>query len=361
MKNQDFFNALGDLEQLNGVSGEEYIATLETAITSAYKKICEGAGKIKVELNPEKKEIKVYNCRNVVEEITDPETEILLEDAKKIKKTIKVGDVLKEEINTKDFGRIPAGNIRQMTTQKLREIERQNTVSEFEDKEGELMACTVRRIEKGKDGDIVYVELSGQMEGIMVPKDQVPTEKYEVNQRLNVFVKRVKTFGKNSQVIVSRSSTGLVKRLFENEVPEIKQGLVIIKNIAREAGQRTKIAIYSEDPNVDAIGACVGNKGARVNAIVEELGGEKIDIIPWSENPLEFIANAISPAKAIKVMELDGENNARVIVPDDKLSLAIGRKGQNARLAVRLTNWKIDVKSESDALSEGDFADSDAE
>ena len=226
-----------------------------------------------------------------------------------------------------------------------------NTVSEFEDKEGELMTCTVRRIEDGN----VFVEIGGsQLEGVMSEKDQIPGEKYEVNQKINVFVKKVKNAGKLARVMVSRSSVGLVKRLFENEVPEIKQGIVEIKGVARDAGQRTKIAIYSNDPSVDALGACVGNKGARVNAIVAELGGEKIDIIPWSENPLEFIAKALSPAKVIKVIELDGENSARAIVPDDKLSLAIGRSGQNARLAVKLTGWKIDVKSESAAIAEGD-------
>ena len=211
------------------------------------------------------------------------------------------------------------------------------------------MVCTVRRIEDGN----VYVEIGGnQIEGVLMPKDQVPGEKYELNQRLNVYVKKVKNNGKAAQIVVSRTAGGLVKRLFENEVPEIKQGVVEIKGIAREPGQRTKIAIYSDDPAVDAVGACVGNKGARVNAIVAELGGEKIDIIPWSENPLEFIAKALSPAKVIKVIQLDGDNSARAIVPDDKLSLAIGRNGQNARLAVRLTGWKIDVKSESSAIEE---------
>ena len=210
------------------------------------------------------------------------------------------------------------------------------------------MACTVRRIEDGN----VYVEIGGnQIEGVLLPKDQVPGEKYELNQKLNVYVKRVKNSGKMAQIVVSRTATGLVKRLFENEVPEIKQGLVVVKGIARDAGQRTKIAITSEDPMIDAVGACVGNKGARVNAIVAELGGEKIDIIQWSENPLEYISRALSPARVIKVVET-GEESAVAIVPDDKLSLAIGRSGQNARLAVRLTGWKIDVKSESTAISE---------
>ena len=210
------------------------------------------------------------------------------------------------------------------------------------------MTCTVRSIEAGN----VYVEIGGnQIEGVLMPKDQVPGEKYEVNQKLNVYVKKVKNIGRSAQILVSRTAGGLVKRLFENEVPEIKQGVVTIKSIAREPGQRTKIAIYSEDPAVDAVGACVGNKGARVNAIVAELGGEKIDIVQWSENPLEYISKALSPARVIKVVQT-GEESAMAVVPDDKLSLAIGRSGQNARLAVRLTGWKIDVKSESAALAE---------
>ncbi len=185
----------------------------------------------------------------------------------------------------------------------------------------------------------------------MLPQDQVPSEKYEINDKITVYVKRIRQIGKNTQILVSRTATGLVKRFFENEVPEIKQGIVEIKSISREAGQRSKIAIFSEDPQVDAVGACVGNKGMRVNAVIEQLGGEKIDIIPWSEDPLEFIAKALAPAKVLRVTALD-EKSARVVVPDDKLSLAIGRDGQNARLAARLTGWKIDVKSESKAMEE---------
>ena len=186
----------------------------------------------------------------------------------------------------------------------------------------------------------------------MLPQDQVPTERYNVNDKLKVYVKKVRNNGKNAQILVSRTSPGLVRRLFENEVPEIKQGVVEIKAIAREPGQRTKIAIYSADPNVDPVGACVGMRGARVNAIVSELNGEKIDIILWSEDPLEYISKALSPAKVLKVSAIEGEKVARVVVPDDKLSLAIGRDGQNARLAARLTGWKIDVKSESKANAE---------
>ncbi len=348
MINQDFFLALEDLEREKGISQAEFISALENALVIAYKKSTGTAGGVEVRLNPEKKSIKIYSVRAVVEEVVDPEKEISVEEAQEIKKSYKAGDTVSVEIISKNFGRIAAQTAKQILMQKLREIERENTVSEFEDKEGELMACTVRRIEDGN----VYVEIGGnQIEGVLMPKDQVPGEKYELNQKLNVYVKRVKNVGKMAQIVVSRTATGLVKRLFENEVPEIKQGVVLVKSIARDAGQRTKIAIASDDPMVDAVGSCVGNKGARVNAIVAQLGGEKIDIIPWSENPLEYISSALSPARVIKVVQT-GENSAVAVVPDDKLSLAIGRSGQNARLAVRLTGWKIDVKSESVALAE---------
>ncbi|MBQ3493399.1 MAG: transcription termination/antitermination protein NusA [Clostridia bacterium] len=346
--NQDFFLALEDLEREKGISQAEFLTALENALVIAYKKSTGTAGGVEVRINPEKKSIKIYSTRSVVAEVVDPEKEISVEEAQEIKKSSKAGDVLSTEIQTKNFGRIAAQTAKQILMQKLREIERENTVSEFEDKEGELMACTVRRIEDGN----VYVEIGGnQIEGVLMPKDQVPGEKYELNQKLNVYVKRVKNSGKTAQIVVSRTATGLVKRLFENEVPEIKQGVVLVKGIARDAGQRTKIAIVSEDAMVDAVGACVGNKGARVNAIVSELGGEKIDIIQWSENPLEYISRALSPARVIKVIQT-GDESAMAIVPDDKLSLAIGRSGQNARLAVRLTGWKIDVKSESNAIAE---------
>ncbi|MGN0818647.1 MAG: transcription termination factor NusA, partial [Candidatus Coproplasma sp.] len=289
----------------------------------------------------------------VVEEVEDRETQISLEDAQQIKKSYKVGDVVKEKFVPKNFSRIAAQTAKQVILQKLHETERDAAMSEFSDKEGELLVGVIRKI----DAKNVYVELGkGQVEGLMLPSDQVPGEKYNVNDKIKVFVKRVKSGFKGAQVLVSRSSAGLVRKLFEEEVPEIKQGTVVIKEISREAGARTKMAIWSEDPRVDAIGACVGNKGARVNAVVEELNGEKIDIIPWSENPLEFIAKALSPAKVISVTQLEGEKSAMAVVPNDKLSLAIGKDGQNARLAVRLTGWKIDVKSESAAANLGIFA-----
>ena len=351
MVNKDFFAALADLEKEKGIPQEVFIEALKNALVSARKKqSANGTGEVEMKLVPEKGTIEFYTVRTVVEEVADRDVEISLEEARAIKKSYKLGDKVVEKFAPKDFTRIAAQTAKQVILQKLHETERDAAMNEFSDKEGELVVGRVRKI----DLKNVYVELGkGQVEGLMLPSDQVPGETYNVNDKIKVFVKRVKSGFKGAQVLVSRSSAGLVRKLFEEEVPEIKQGTVIVKEVSREAGARTKIAIYSEDPRVDAIGACVGNKGARVNAIVEELHGEKIDIIPWSENPLEFIAKALSPAKVISVTQLDGENTAMAVVPDDKLSLAIGRDGQNARLAVRLTGWKIDVKSESAAAKLG--------
>jgi len=351
MINKDFFAALADLEKEKGIPQEVFLDALRNALLSACKKQAAGAiGEVDLKLNPEKGSIEFFTTRTVVEEVVDKDIEISIEDAHEIKKSYKVGDKVVEKLVPKEFSRIAAQTAKQVILQKLHETERDAAMSEFSDKEGELVVGKIRKI----DLKNVYVELGkGQVEGLMLPSDQVPGETYNVNDTIKVFVKRVKSGFKGAQVLVSRSSAGLVRKLFEEEVPEIKQGTVIIKEVSREAGARTKIAIYSEDPRVDAIGACVGNKGARVNAIVEELHGEKIDIIPWSENPLEFIAKALSPAKVISVTQLDAENTAMAVVPDDKLSLAIGREGQNARLAVRLTGWKIDVKSESAAAKLG--------
>ena len=349
MINKDFFLALEDLENEKGISQEVFIEALKNALVIAYKRNSGIAGDIEVKLDPEKTRIQIFSLRNVVEEVTDKDREISVEEAREIKKSCKAGDVLREEISPKDFGRIAAQTAKQVIMQKLRETERDNTITQFSDKENEIMNCIVRRIED----KTVFMEIGkGDIEGVLLPSDQTPGEKYEINQKLKVFVKRVRNNGRNAQIMVSRTAAGLVQRLFENEVPEIRQGVVEIKAISREAGQRTKIAICTKDANVDPVGACVGNKGARVNAIVQELNGEKIDIIVWSEDPLEFIANALSPAKVIRVSAVEGEKVATVVVPDDKLSLAIGRDGQNARLAARLTGWKIDVKSESKMMAE---------
>ena len=348
MVNKDFFAALEELCVSKGIDRQAFLDTLQNALTSAYKKYAGDATDVVIKYNEEKCAIKFYACKQIVEEVVDPAKEITLEDAKLLKKSYKLGDTYEKEFIPKEFGRIAAQTAKQVVMQKIREAERANSIQEFEDKENEIHSAIVRRIENGN----VYLELSGgQLEGVMRPQDQLATEKYEINDKLIVYVKKIRTVGRNTQVLVSRTAPGLVTRFFENEVPEIRQGIVVIKAVAREAGQRSKIAIYSEDTQIDALGACVGNKGMRVNAVIEQLGGEKIDIIPWSENPLEFIAKALAPAKVLRVTAID-EKSARVVVPDDKLSLAIGKDGQNARLAARLTGWKIDVKSESKAMEE---------
>ena len=350
MSKEDFFSAIEDLEEERGISAESLIETIENALVSAYRKNTgDQVANVKIRLNPEKGTVRYYVVKKIVSEVTDPTSEISLEEAREHKKSYKEGDDFETEFVPLKFGRIAAQTAKQVIMQKLREAERDSTLAEFEDKENDIQNCIVRRI----DGGNVFVEIGGgQIEGVMLPQDQVPTERYNVNDKLKVYVKKIRNNGKNAQILVSRTSAGLVRRLFENEVPEIKQGIVEIKAVSREPGQRTKISICSNDPNVDPVGACVGMRGARVNAIVSELNGEKIDIILWSEDPLEYISKALSPAKVLKVTAIEGEKVAKVIVPDDKLSLAIGRDGQNARLAARLTGWKIDVKSESKAAAE---------
>ena len=351
MTNKDFFLALDDLEREKGIPKEVFLEALENALVSACKKQYAGTvGAVEIKLNPDKGTLDFYTVKTVVDEVADREKEISLEDARAIKKSYQVGDKVTEKFVPKDFSRIAAQTAKQVILQKIHETERDAAMSEFADKEGELLVGVVRK----KDAKNIYLDLGkGQIEGVLLPSDQVPGEEYNVNDKVKVFVKKVKSGYNGAQVLVSRTSPGLVRKLFEEEVPEIKQGTVEIKEVSREAGSRTKMAIYSNDPRVDAIGACVGNKGARVNAVVAELGGDKIDIIPWSEDPLEFIAKALSPAKVLSVTQLDGEKTAMAVVPDDKLSLAIGKDGQNARLAVRLTGWKIDVKSRSAAEKMG--------
>ena len=346
MVNKDFFVALDDLEREKRIDKEFFISALETALTSAYKKNFGTASSAMVKLNPEKNTIKVYSYRTVVDEVVDEDKEISLADAKAIKKSYKVGDIVSEEVTPKDFGRIAAQIAKQVVMQKLREAEHQVAMDELSEKQNELVTGVIRRI----DNDIVYIDIpSSSLEGVMQASDQIPNENYAVGDRIKVYVKNIRDNATSSFIQVSRSNIGFVKKLFELEVPEIKSGEIVIKNIAREAGFRTKISVYSENPNLDIVGACVGNKGMRINNIVSELNGEKIDIIEYSDNPLEYIARALSPAKVLTVYNIEGNNNARAVVPDDKLSLAIGRAGQNVRLAVRLTGWKIDVRSESSA------------
>lgn len=344
MINKDLFAALDELEANKGIKKEFFLETLEAALAAAYKKNYGEARSIEVKITPEKNKIEFFAYKTVVETVEDPDTQVSLEDAQQLKKSIKLGDALKEEITPKDFGRIAAGTAKQVIVQKLREAERSMAFGELENKVDSIINGVVRRVE----GDAVYVELSGTtIEGIMMTSDQIPNEKYAVGARIKVYVKKLREGFNGVQAIVSRAVPNFVKKLFEAEVPEIASGVVEIKGVVREAGYRTKIAIASNDADVDALGACVGNRGARVNAIVAELNGEKVDIIIWSDDPFEYIARALSPAKVLSV-EIDEILKAsKVIVPDDKLSLAIGKAGQNVRLAAKLTGWKIDVKSES--------------
>ena len=346
MVNKDFFVALDDLEKERGIDKAVFISTLETALTSAYKKNFGEAMSASVKLNPENNSIKVYSYKTVVEEVVDPDKEISLEEAKTIKKSYKVDDVIMQEVTPKNFGRIAAQIAKQVVLQKLREVEQENAMSELSEKQNELVTGLIKRIEN----NVVYVEIPGSsLECVLQEKDQIPGENYAIGDRIKVYVKNLKDFKEYAKtfVQVSRSHPGFVKKLFELEVPEIKSGDIEIKNIAREAGYRSKVAIVCHNPNLDALGACVGNKGMRIANIISELNGEKIDIVEYSDNPLEYIARALSPAKVLTVYALEGQNYARAVVPDDKLSLAIGRAGQNVRLAVKLTGWKIDVKSES--------------
>lgn len=349
MINKDFFLALDELEMQKKINKESFIEALEAALTSAYKKSYGEAKHALVKLIPEKNTIRVYSYKTIVEEVVDPDKEISLEDARKIKKSYNLGDNVVEEESTKDFGRIAAQTAKQVVMQKLKEMERQIATSELAEKEDELLTTVVKRIDNG----VVYVQITGShSEGVMLESDQIPGEKFHEGDRIKVYVKKIKDSFRGPQIQVSRSNIGFVRKLFELEVPEIASGEVIIKNIARDPGNRTKVAVYSEKANVDAVGACVGNRGVRINTIVSELNGEKIDLVLYSEDILEYIARALSPAKIISVETNESLKASRVIVPDDKLSLAIGRNGQNVRLAARLTGWKIDVKPESKVAKE---------
>lgn len=350
MINKDFFQALEDLEREKNINPEQFIASLESALTSAYKKVYGEAKSAMVKLNPEKATIKIYSYKTVVEQVEDSDKQISLEDAKQIKKSYVVGDVVTQEVSTKEFGRIAAQTAKQVVMQKLKELEREQALSEISEKEDELITTIVKRVEN----KTVYVQLAGSnMEGVMLENDQIPGEHYSVGQRIKVYVKKIKDSYKGPQIQVSRANNGFVKKLFEIEIPEVASGDVEIKNIARDAGNRCKVSILSTKPHIDALGACVGNRGVRINTIMGELNGEKIDLVPYTEDPLEYIAKALSPAEVISVEINESLKASQVIVPDDKLSLAIGKQGQNVRLAARLTGWKIDVKPSSKVTEQG--------
>ncbi len=352
--NAAFIEALNALEKDRGISKEVLVGAIEAALISAYKRNYGTSANVRAEVDAETGDIQIFASKTVVETIENPHNEILLKDAKKVNGLYEVGDVLEEEVKTKDFGRIAAQTAKQVVVQRIREAERGNIYEEYVEKENEVLTAIVQRVEKSG----AYVEL-GKTDGFLAASEMIPGETYENNQRLKVYVLEVRRDNKGPQVLVSRTHPGLVKRLFELEVPEIQSGVVQIKSIAREAGFRTKVAVHSNDFQVDAVGACVGQRGARVERIVNELHNEKIDIIEWDSDSAVYIAKALSPAKVLMVYINEEEKAAKVIVPDAQLSLAIGKEGQNARLAAKLTGWKIDIKSQSQAEQAMDsvFAD----
>ncbi len=344
MVSKEFFAALDALEQEKNIKREYFIEALEAGLTAAYKKTYGEAKSAEVKLFPEKNMIKIYSYKTVVEEVTDPDKEISLADAKAIKKSYAIGDVVMQEENPKEFGRIPSQTVKHVIMQKLKEATRAQELSILSDKEGTLISAIIMREENGT----YYLNMGGMdAEGVLSEKEVIPGEKLNVGSRIKVYVRRIVESSRGTQIQVSRTNVNFVRRLFELEVPEIQNGDVIIHSISREPGYRTKIAVSSTTPQCDPVGACVGNKGTRVNSIVNELSGEKVDIIPYSEDPSVFIANALSPAKVISVTIDELSKSSVVIVPDDKLSLAIGKDGLNVRLAVKLTGWKMDVKSQS--------------
>ncbi len=342
----EFLNALDEIEKERGIGKDVLIEAIEAALAAAYKRNYGSTQNVRVNISRDSGEIKVYNLRNVVETVEDPETEISLEEAKLVSARLQVGDVMEREVSTADFGRIAAQTAKQVIVQRIREAERGVIYDEFSEMQDELMTGIVRRVERNN----VYLGI-GRSEGYLPPSEQARGERYMVNDRLRVYIVEVKRTNRGPQIIVSRSHPGLIKRLFENEVPEIKSGIVEIKGISREAGYRTKMAVYSRDDDVDPVGACVGQRGSRVEHVVAELGNERIDIVPWSEDPAEFIANSLSPARVSMVRLNERDKIARIIVADNQLSLAIGREGQNARLAAKLTGWKIDIKSQSQLMA----------
>ncbi len=340
---KELVSAMDELEKERGIKKEYLIESLETALVTAYKKNFDSVDNVKVNINGETGEVHVYSVMEVVEKVEDPLLEISLEKAKKINPKVKIGETVDIEIIPKDFGRIAAQTAKQVVVQKIREVERELIYNEYSDKKGEIVSGIVQKADTGT----LVIDL-GKLEGVMPLKEQIPTEHYKVNDKIKGYVLSVEKGNKgNPQVIISRSHPNFVKRLFELEIPEIYEGLIEIKSVSREAGYRSKVAVYSKNENIDPVGSCVGQKGVRIQNIINELNGEKIDVIEWSEDPSIYIAASLLPAQVMAVDVKEDEKFAQVIVPDDQLSLAIGKSGQNARLAARLTNWKIDIKSES--------------
>lgn len=336
--------AMEELEKESGIQKEYLLESIETALVTAYKKNfeCEDEN-VKITMDKETGEIHVYMQKEIVKEVENEKAQMTLEEAKAIDKKYKLGDIYEKELVPKNFGRIAAGTAKQVIIQKIREASREYLYNEFNDRIGEIVSGIVQKA----DGGAVVVDL-GRLEGIMTRKEQIPTEHYHVNDKIRACVIDVERGLKGStQVIISRAHNDFVRKLFELEIPEIYEGLIEIKSVSRDAGNRCKVAVYSQNPNIDPVGSCVGQKGMRIQNIIDELNGEKIDVIEWNEDPAIYISSALLPAQVMAVDIKEEEHFAQVIVPDDQLSLAIGKAGQNARLAAKLTSWKIDIKSES--------------
>ena len=336
--------ALDELEKEKGIKKEYVLESIEAALVTAYKRNFDvNSDNVKITLNKETGETHVYEELEVVENVEDDKTQISLEDARKLDSKLEIGDTVHKELMPKNFGRIAAQTAKQVIVQRIREASREIIFNEFSEKKGEIVSGLVQKVDK----NIVVLDL-GKIEGIMPLKEQIPTETYHVNQKLRACVASVEKGIKGStQIIVSRANNDFLRKLFELEIPEIYEGLIEIKSVSRDPGKRCKVAVYSPNENIDPVGSCVGQKGIRIQNIINELNGEKIDVIEWHEDPSTFIAEALLPAKVMAVDLREEEKFAQVIVPDDQLSLAIGKSGQNARLAAKLTNWKIDIKSES--------------
>lgn len=336
--------AMEELEKESGIQKEYLLESIEAALVTAYKKNfeCEDEN-VKITMDKETGEIHIFMQKEIVEEVENEKTQISLEEALTIDKKFKVGDIYEKELVPKNFGRIAAGTAKQVIIQKIREASREFLYNEFNDRIGEIVSGIVQKA----DGGVVVVDL-GRLEGIMTLKEQIPKEKYHVNDKIRACIVAVEKGQKGStQVMISRAHNDFVRKLFELEIPEIYEGLIEIKSVSRDPGNRCKVAVYSQNPNIDPVGSCVGQKGIRIQNIINELSGEKIDVIEWNEDPAIYISSALLPAQVMAVDVKEEEHFAQVIVPDDQLSLAIGKAGQNARLAARLTNWKIDIKSES--------------
>jgi N utilization substance protein A len=355
--NLELIEALHQIEKEKGIDKDTLLSAIEAALNSAYKKNFGSVQNVNIVINEDTGKIDVFAQKLVVEEVTDSRTEISLEEAQAINPNYELDDVVETEITPKDFGRIAAQTAKQVVVQRIREAERSIIYEEYANRENDIVNGIVQR----QEANNVYIDL-GKTEAVLTQSEQIPGETYNQGDRIKAYIVDVKKTTKGPQIVVSRTHPGLLRRLFELEVPEIFEGIVEIQSVSREPGSRSKVAVSSRDENVDPVGACVGPRGARVQAIVNELRGEKIDIVQWSADPAEYVANALSPAKVLYT-DIIGEKTAQVVVPDYQLSLAIGKEGQNARLAAKLTGWKIDIKSESqrNAASEKESVTDDVE